>query len=105
MHFCVPSRKTVPVSGIHWHSSAPPPVAVLLWALLYRTVESAVVERLCVEPSMCGSSVKAAGMYLIQLMFKVLYCKIKNVFLIFGVCFLCIICVKSIINPVKYSTV
>ena len=36
--------------------------------------------------------------------FKVLYYKIKNVFLIFGVCFLCIICVKSIKNLVKYNT-
>ena len=31
------------------------------------------------------------------------YCKIKNVFFIFGVCFLCIICVKSIMNLLQYS--
>ena len=38
------------------------------------------------------------------LLFKVLYCKIKNVFFIFCVCFLCIICVKSMINLLQYST-
>ena len=31
-------------------------------------------------------------------LFKVLYFKIKNFFLIFCVCFLCLSCVKSIIN-------
>ena len=35
-------------------------------------------------------------------LFKVLYCKIKNV--LFFVCFLCIICVKSIINLLQYGT-
>jgi len=36
-------------------------------------------------------------------LFKVLYCKIKNVFFIFY--FLCIIWVKSIINLLQYSTI
>ena len=38
-------------------------------------------------------------------LFKVLYCEIKNVFFIFCVCFLCIVCVKSIINLLQYSTI
>ena len=37
--------------------------------------------------------------------FKVLYYKIKNVFFIFCVCFLCIICVKSIINLLQYNPI
>ena len=39
------------------------------------------------------------------IVFKVLYSKSKNVFFIFRVCCLCIICVKSIINLFQYSTV
>ena len=41
----------------------------------------------------------------ILLLFKVLYCKIKNVFFIFCVCFICIICVKSSSNLLQYSTI
>ena len=44
-------------------------------------------------------------LYHTTVLFKVLYCKIKNVFFIFCVCFLCIICVKSIINLLQYSTI
>ena len=43
--------------------------------------------------------------YCTTVLFKVLYCKIKNVFFIFCVCFLFIICVKSIINLLQYSTI
>ena len=39
------------------------------------------------------------------LLFKVYYYKIKNVFHFLCVCFLCIICVKSIINLSQYSTI
>ena len=38
-------------------------------------------------------------------LFEVLYYKIKNVSFIFCVCFLCVICVKSIINLLQYSTI
>ena len=37
-------------------------------------------------------------------LFKVLYCKSQNVFFIFCVCLLCVICVKSIINLFQCST-
>ena len=40
-----------------------------------------------------------------SILFKVLYCKIKNVFFIFSVCALCVICVKSILNLLQYSTI
>ena len=49
---------------------------------------------------MSGSKHKSSGDVAgTTVLFKVLYCKIKNVFFIFCVClFLCIICVKSIRN-------
>ena len=36
---------------------------------------------------------------------KVLYCNIKNVFFTFCICFLCIICMKSVINLLQYNTI
>ena len=42
-------------------------------------------------------------LYCTIVLFKVLYCKIKNV--LFFVCFLCIISVKSIVNLLQYSTI
>ena len=41
-------------------------------------------------------------LYCTTLLFRVLYCKIKK---FFCVCFLCIICVKSTINLLQYSTI
>ena len=46
--------------------------------------------------------------YCINVLFKVLYYKIKNIFFIFCalfVCLLCIISVESIINLLNYSTI
>ena len=42
-------------------------------------------------------------LYCATVLFKVLYCKIKNISLTFYVCLLCIICAKSIINLLQYS--
>ena len=42
---------------------------------------------------------------LLYCIFKALYCKIKNVFFILCLSFLCTICVKSIINLLQYSTI
>ena len=46
---------------------------------------------------------KCQTLYCTTVLFKVLYCKIKNI--LFFVCCLCIICVKSIINLLQYSTI
>ena len=43
-------------------------------------------------------------LYCTTVLFKVVYCKIKNVLFIFCVCFVCTISVKSIINLLLYST-
>lgn len=48
----------------------------------------------------CKSSSDVTG---ISMLFKVLYYKIENV--LFSVCFLCIVCVKSFINLLKYSSI
>ena len=37
--------------------------------------------------------------------FRVIHCKIKNVFCVFMCFFLCIICAKGIINLVQYSII
>ena len=70
------------------------------------------------SPGCPEASVKAAVMklellpapirqllYCATVLFKVLYCKIKSVLCIFCVCFLGIICAKSIINLLQYSTI
>ena len=55
---------------------------------------------------MSGSKRKSSGDVAgTTVLFKVLYCKIKNVFFILSVCFLCIIFVKIIINLLQYSTI
>ena len=57
-------------------------VTVLLCTLLYSTVESTVVQYLYFKPRMSGSKRKSnsdvAGT---TVLFKVLYCKIKKVFM------------------------
>ena len=78
-------------------------VVVLLCTLLYITVQSTVSLFQAQDVSkQHKSSSDVAGT---TVLFKVLNCKIKNVFFIFCVCFLCIICVKSIINLLQYRTV
>ncbi|XP_057576166.1 alpha/beta hydrolase domain-containing protein 17C isoform X3 [Hippopotamus amphibius kiboko] len=44
-------------------------------------------------------------LYCTTVLFKGLYCQIKNVLLIFYVCFVCSICVKSVINLFQYSAI
>ena len=57
-------------------------VAVLVHNLLHRTVERTVVQCLYFKPRMSGSKHKScAGVTSTAVLFKVLYCKIKNVFL------------------------
>ena len=92
-------------------------VVVLLCTLLYSTVYSTVVQYLYLKSRMSGSTCKSSRdvavtakkhrlLYCTTVLFKVLYCKIKNVSLFFVfVCFLCIICVKTIINLSQYSTI
>ena len=79
-------------------------VAVRLCTSLYSAVESTVLQYLYFMPRMSGSkrrsSSDVAGT---TVLFKVLYCKVKNVSFGFCVCFLCIICVKSMINLLRYS--
>ena len=43
-------------------------------------------------------------LYYTTVLFKVQYYKVKSTFFIFRVCFLCILGVKSIINPFQYCT-
>ena len=66
-----------------------------------------MVQDLYFKPRMSGSKRKSSGdIAATTVLFKVLYCKmIKNVFFIFCVCFLRIICVKSIINLLQYITI
>ena len=79
-------------------------VVVLLCTLLYNTVQSTVVQYLYFKTRMSGSKLKSSGDIAgATVLFKVLYYKIKNVFFIFCVYFLCIICVKRIINLLQYS--
>ena len=72
-------------------------VAVLLCTLLYSIVDSTVVQYLYFKPRMSGSKRKSSSdvagtakkhqlLYCTTVLFKVLYCKIKNVFFIFCVC-------------------
>ena len=69
-------------------------VVVLLCILLYHTVQSAVIQYLYFKPRMSGSKRKSSGdvagtakkrqlLYCTTVLFKVLYCMIKNVFFIF----------------------
>ena len=81
-------------------------VVVFLCTLLYSTVQSTVVQCLYFKPRMSRSKRKSSGDVAgTTVLFKVLYCKIKNAFFIFCVCCLCIICVKSIINLLQYSII
>ena len=63
---------------------------------------------LCFKPRISGSKHKSSGHVAVTaVLFKVLYCMVKNVFFIF-LClfpFLCIICVKSIINLLEYNNI
>ena len=71
-------------------------VVVLLCTLLYSTVQSTVVQYLYFKPRMSGSKHKSSGdVAHTTVLFKVLYCKIKNVFFNFFVCFfMCYLCEK-----------
>ena len=56
---------------------------------------------------MSGSKCKSSDVAGTTKLFKLLYCKITNIFFIFVficVCF-CVICVKSIINLLQYSAI
>ena len=79
-------------------------VILLLCTLLSSPLQRTVVEYVYFKPRISGSKHKGsrdvAGT---TVLFKVLYYKIKNIFFIFCL-FLCIICVKSVINILQYST-
>ena len=55
--------------------------------------------------AVAGTAKKCPLLYWTAVLFKVLSCKIKNVFFIFLCLFLCIIRVKSIINLLQYNTI
>lgn len=87
----VQSRKLVHMSGMHCHMAHLLQVAVLLC-----TVENTVVQGLCFKPRMSGSKHKSSGyvadifkeyqlLYSTTVLFKVLCCKIKNIFFNFCV--------------------
>ena len=72
-------------------------MVVLLCTLLYSTVQSTVVQYLYFKPRMSGSKCKSSSdvagtakkcqlLYCTIVLFKVLYCKIKNVSFIFCIC-------------------
>ena len=99
----VQSCKLVHISGVCCHMRASSTSGC---AFVYFAVVLFRVQYLYFEPRMSRSERKSSGDVAgTTVLFKVLYCKIKNVFFIFCVCFLCIICVKSIINLLQYSTV
>lgn len=80
-------------------------VAVLLYAILFSAVQSTVLQRLYVKPRMSSSKCKSRGDGAVAtVLFKVLYCNIKNVFSIFYF-FLYIVRVKSIINTLLYGII
>ena len=80
------------MSGVHCHVRASSTVVVLLCTLLCSTAWSTAIQYLYFKPRMFGS-VKAAVRSLV--LFKVSYCKIKNVFFIFCVCvFMYYLCEK-----------
>ena len=57
-------------------------VVVLLCTLLYSSVQSTVVQYLCFKPRMSGSKCESSGDGAgTTVLFKVLYCKIKKIFL------------------------
>ena len=64
--------------------------------LLCSTVQCTVVQYLYCKPRMSGRKCKSSGEVAgTTVLFKVLYCKIKNVFFIFCVClFMCYLCEK-----------
>ena len=99
----VESHKLVHMSGVHchMHASSTSGCAFVYFTVQYCIEYSSRVSLFQAQDVKRKSSGDVAGT---TVLFKVLYCKIKNVFFIFCVCFLCIICVKSIINLLQYST-
>ena len=96
-------------------------VVVLLYNLLYNTLQRIVVQYLQFKPNLSFYSIKhknsgdvagTANKYQLLQCTSVpsSYCTIKiknkkNILFIFYICFQCIICVKCIINLSKYSTI
>ena len=73
------------------------------FAFLYFTVQSTAVQYLYFKPRMSGRKWKCSSDVTgTSILFKVRYYRIENV--LFSVCFLCIVCVKSFINLLKYSS-
>ena len=52
-----------------------------------------------------SDTTEATEQHALTVVFKVLYCKIKNVFFIICIFYVCIICVKSIIHLFQHSTI
>ena len=101
----VQSCKVVQVSGIHGHTHASSRVAVLLCTSLYSTVQSTGVQSLYFKPRMSRSKHKSSGdatctpkerqllNYTTTVLFKVLFCKLKNI-LSFVLVFMYYLCDK-----------
>ena len=77
---------------------------ILLLGLLKSTVSPLYMNLQVANFQRCECAPVCQLLYCTAVLFKVLYCKIKDVFFIF-VCFSRIICVKSIIDPLQYSTI
>ena len=68
-------------------------VLVLLGILLYSTASSTVVQYLYPNPMMSRSKLKSSSdIAATAVLLKVLYCKVKNVFSIFCLLFMCYLC-------------
>ena len=84
-------------------------VVVLLCTLLYSTVYSTVAQHLYFKPRMSGSKHKSSGDVAGTVKKHQGITMGKKVKIIERVeakrCFLCIICVKSIVNLLQYSTI
>ena len=78
----------------HWRSSALPSLSSSLpFSRLFFLPPHSVPAPVC-QLLFCST-----------VLFKVLFCKTKNVFFLFCVCFLCIICAKIIINLLQDKTI
>ena len=93
----------VPSTSNESESAACPPSPVAADPSVLPSPTASPVSNSCRLLTPCQSCVPAVVLYCV--LFKVLCCKIKSILFIFCVFFLCIICVRSITNPLQYSTI
>ena len=93
----------VPSTSNESESAACPPSPVAADPSVLPSPTASPVSNSCRLLTPCQSCVPAVVLYCV--LFKVLCCKIKSILFIFCVFFSCIICVRSITNPLQYSTI